>query len=107
MKPKIVFLVLALGVLTLAAYTQLTIFVVQPLGVVPEGRTIVIWRRTHTNFIDSADAICEREMGGVSLFCRLAVLKGIVGEESEGILLRLPYSETLYLISTDGKELDR
>jgi hypothetical protein len=105
-KLKIISLV-ALVVLVLAAYTQLTIFVIQPLGAVPEGRTVVIWRRTKTKFIDSADAVCLREMGGVNLFCRVAVLGGIVGEDGKGIPLRLPYSRTLYLVSTGGKEFDR
>jgi hypothetical protein len=37
--------------------------------------------------------------------CRLAVL-GAVGK-AYNILARLPYSETLYLISTDGKTFER
>ena len=86
----------------LVIYTQITIFVVQPLGAVPEGRTLILWRRQKTNFIDSADAFCAREMGGVSLLCRVGVLGGIARDEGKGILLRMPYSESLYLISTGG-----
>ena len=71
----------------------------------PEGRTLVISRGTGTKFIDSADAICERNMGGVSLLCR-AIALGAVAKNST-ILLRLPYSETLYFISTDGKSYER
>lgn len=44
-------------------------------------------------------------MGGVSLLCRAAVL-GAVAKNST-ILLRLPYSETLYLISTGGHVYER
>lgn len=82
-----------------------TIFVIQPIGALPEGRTVVITRLTNLNFIDSADAFCDRKMGGVSLLCRGAVL-GRVGQEAK-ILLRLPYSETLYGISTGGKSFSR
>ena len=69
---------------------------------VPEGRTLLILRMNKTNFIDSADAMCEREMGGVSLLCRGAMMGAIASKSS--ILLKLPYSKTLYDISTGGKE---
>lgn len=85
--------------------TQLTLFVVQPIGAVPEGRTLVIWRLQTMHFIDSADAWCARKMGGVNLLCRGVVL-GRVGS-ADVILLRLPYSDTLYLWSTGGIRYDR
>jgi hypothetical protein len=56
------------------------------------------------NFIDSADAWCERRFGGVKL-CRAAVM-GRAADRAT-ILARLPYSETLYKISTSGKTYDR
>jgi hypothetical protein len=89
----------------LAIYTQITIFVVPPIGAVPEGRTVIMLRLNKTNFIDSADAICERIQGSVSLLCRGMTMAGVV--ENTKILARLPYSEWLYLISTDGKTYDR
>jgi len=52
----------------------ITIFVIQPIGAVPEGRTLVISRLNTLRFIDSADAWCERQQGGVSLLCRIAVM---------------------------------
>lgn len=89
-----------------AVATQLlTVFVVQPIGAVPEGRTLIISRMTSMNFIDSADAWCERSMGGVSLLCRMSVL-GRIGETGT-IYARLPYSEWLYLHSTGGKSYQR
>lgn len=86
-------------------YTQLTIFVVQPIGAVPEGRTLIIARMNKTQFIDSADAMCERIQNGVSLLCRMAVMGAVL--KNTTVLMRLPYSETLYLISTGGKTYDR
>ena len=91
--------------LLVVAYTQLTLFVVPPIGAVPEGKTVVILRLNKTNFIDSPDALCERIQGGVSLLCR-GVIMGRVLEKSK-IIMRLPYSESLYLISTDGKTYSR
>ncbi len=94
--------VIAIG---FAAYTQLTIFIVQPIGAAPDGRTIVILRLKSLEVMDSADAWCERKMGGVSLLCRVGVFSR-VGQEST-VLLRLPYSETLYEISTGGRHYDK
>lgn len=85
-------------------YTQITIFVVPPIGAVPEGRTVIMLRLNKTNFIDSADAICERIQGSVSLLCRGITMAGIVNNTK--ILARLPYSESLYLLSTGGKRYD-
>ena len=99
-------IVLALAVAVgVAVYTQITLFVVQPIGAVPDGVTAVIWRREKTNFIDSADGVCAREMQVVNLLCRGAVLGAIV-KSRDDVLLRLPYSKSLYLISTGGREYD-
>jgi len=91
-------------VLALAS-TQVTLFVVQPIGAVPDGRTLLIGRLAGTKFIDSADAMCERIQNGASLLCRGMVM-GQVGKNAT-IYLRLPYSETLYLWSTGGKTYGR
>ena len=85
--------------------TQVTVFVVQPIGTVPKGKTIVILRMNKTSFIDSADAMCARETGGVSLMCR-GMMLGAIGNKAT-ILLRLPYSEALYSMSTGGKSYGR
>ena len=89
----------------MAAATQLTLFVVQPIGAVPEGRTVVIWCLNTMKFVDSADAWCERQMGGVNLLCRGAVLAKLGNEDV--IIARLPYSEILYLWSTGGHTYSR
>jgi hypothetical protein len=49
------------GVLVIGAQF-ITIFVVQPIGAVPDGRTLIITCLTTMNFIDSADAWCVRKM---------------------------------------------
>lgn len=92
-------LFIVLVILTVAYFT-VNIIVIQPIGALPEGRTVIVTRLTNVQFIDSADAICQRTMGGVSLLCRGVVL-GRIAEEGN-ILLRLPYSKQLYLWSTGG-----
>lgn len=86
-------------------YSQITIFVVPPIGALPEGRTAIMLRLNKTNFIDSPDAMCERIQGGVSLLCRGMVMGAVV--KNTTILLRLPYMDWLYLVSTGGKRYER
>ncbi|MEQ4313622.1 hypothetical protein ACDH53_24550 [Pseudomonas tremae] len=95
----------AIVVLAMAIYTQFTFFVVAPIRAVPEGSTVVMFRLNKTEFIDSADAICVRIQGNVNLLCRGAVLAGVLN--GAHILARLPYSESLYLISTGNQRYDR
>lgn len=101
---KIIGIILA-AIIAIAIYTQITIFVVPPIGAVPEGRTVIMLRLNKTKFIDSADAMCERIQGSVSLLCRGLTMAAVV--DNTKIIARLPYSRFLYLISTDGKTYDR
>jgi hypothetical protein len=103
-KRTILILLSTVVVLALAS-TQLTLFVVQPIGALPEGRTILIPRLKGGQFIDSPDAMCERIQGGVNLLCRGMVMGQVVKDTP--ILLRFPYSQTLYLMSTSGTTYDR
>jgi hypothetical protein len=102
---RLVIWLAVLALLWAVAYSQLTLFVVQPIGAVPEGRTIVMRRTGNLKFIDSADAVCERETGSVTLLCRGAILGSVA--DSDRILAKLPYSEALYSMSTGGKHYDR
>ncbi|BBQ26470.1 hypothetical protein JZM63_07720 [Aeromonas caviae] len=94
-----------LAVTTIVCYTQLTLFVIPPIGAIPKGQTAIIIRLNKTEFIDSPDAMCERMQGGVSLLCRGMTIAA-VGKNAT-ILGRLPYSSWLYSISTGGKTYDR
>jgi hypothetical protein len=104
MKKTIWVCIAALAALVLVA-TQLTFFVVPPIGALPEGKTVLIARLNQTEFIDSPDGICERMQGGVSLLCRGIVIAAVMNKAT--VLLRLPYSSVLYSISTGGKTYDR
>lgn len=96
---------LGLPILLFAAASQVTIFVIQPIGALPEGKTLVISRMSNTKFIDSADAICERTQGGVSLICRIGAMGGTL--KNAQVYARMPYMHWLYQISTGGKEYVR
>lgn len=93
-----------LPLLLFAAASQVTIFVIQPIGALPEGKTLIISRMSNTKFIDSADAICERKQGGVSLFCRIGAIGGTL--KNAKIYAKIPYMHWLYQISTGRKEYD-
>jgi hypothetical protein len=105
MKKKTMIVIALIAMFSLIFYTQITLFVIQPIGALPEGRTVVILRLDKTKFIDSPDSMCERNQGGVSLMCRAMMMAAVINNAS--ILMRLPYSETLYNISTNGKSYDR
>lgn len=105
MKHKWTVALVVLAVTLIVIYTQITLFVIPPIGAVPEGKTVVITRLNKTEFIDSPDAMCERIQGGVSLLCRGMVMGAVVNKAT--ILARLPYSSWLYSISTGGKTYER
>jgi hypothetical protein len=105
MKHKKIVALVILAVTFIVIYTQITLFVIPPIGALPEGKTVVITRLNKTEFIDSPDAMCERIQGGVSLLCRGMVMGAVVNQAT--ILARLPYSSWLYSISTGGKRYDR
>lgn len=99
-----IFIILIIGV-SVFAYNKLTIFTIQPIGALPEGITLVIWQRGDMNFFESADGLCLRKVGGVSLMCRMSFLGGVT--DKDNILIKLPFSEYAYLKSTGGRNFDR
>ena len=84
------------------------IFVIQPIGAVPEGASIVYWRLgLNIPFLASADGLLEESGAGVSLFGRGILLAEFAEPITEREILRFGYSETLYLWSTGGKTYER
>jgi hypothetical protein len=105
MKKIIVICIAILALVSAFGATKITLFVIPPIGAIPEGKILVIHRLEKTKFIDSPDAMCERLQGGVSLLCR-GVAVATIANNSE-ILARLPFSNFLYEISTGGKNYER
>lgn len=77
---------------------------IPPIGALPEGGTIVVWRDSGEPFFNSPDALCLERMGSVSLMCR-----GIAMGQAptDRIILRLPYMEWAYTSSTGGQTFSR
>ncbi|MBN2390753.1 MAG: hypothetical protein JXR84_08520 [Anaerolineae bacterium] len=83
------------------------VFVVQPIGAIPEGVTILYYARgSEVPFFSSPDGLCLQIQGEVSLMCRMTTLTAAV-EITDRAIVRLPYSHWAYLRSTGGLEFDR
>lgn len=84
------------------------IFVIQPIGAVPNGATIVYWRTgLNLPFISSADGLLEKSGAGVSLLGR-GMMLGTIGKPIlEKEIFRVGYSESMYLISTGGNKYEK
>ena len=98
-------LVVLIVALSLFAYNKLTIFSVQPTGVVPDGVTVIMWKKGDMRFFESPDGLCMQRIGGVSLLCRMTMLGNAI--DKDNVLVRLPYSEYAYLKSTNDRKFDR
>lgn len=99
-------------VLFLASVTLLWMctgfFVIQPIGAIPDGATVWYFRfGTKFSFISSPDGFLLDNGQGVSILGRALVL-GKMGEIiKEKKIISFPYSKTLYLLSTGGKEFEK
>ncbi|MCX2589971.1 hypothetical protein OQ435_17540 [Proteus penneri] len=105
MKKLLVILAILAISLSIFAYNKLTIFTVQPIGAIPDGVTVVIWKKGDMKFFESPDSLCIQKTGGVSLLCRMRMLGNAI--DKDDIIIRLPYSEYAYLKSTNGRVFDR
>lgn len=106
-KKKLVLLIVLVGILT-TIYLGTGFFVIQPIGAIPEGRTIWYIRMgLKLPFISSADGMLLYNNSGVSLFGRAMMMSSILELINGKILLKLPYSKVLYKISTNGVEFEQ
>ena len=87
---------------------MLGLFIVQPIGAVPEGATVVYVRSgTALPFVTSADGILLEQGGGVSLLGRGIVLGRMGQFIADRKVMVFPYSQFLYEASTGGIVFDR
>lgn len=95
---------LFVAALLLLLYTQVGLYSIQPIGAIPQGGTVLVWRRGGEPFFNSPDGTCLRVQDGVSLLCRMAAMgKAPV----DRVILRLPYQHWAYLASTGGRTFER
>jgi hypothetical protein len=95
-------LILILIILAVIIYTRISLYTIQPMGVVPNGVTLVLWRDPGKPFFDSADATCLRAEGTVTLLCRGSAISQALNSRP---LLLLPYWDWAYLQSTGGRTI--
>jgi hypothetical protein len=95
-------LILILVILFVIIYTRISLYTIQPMGVVPDGVTLVVWRDPGKPFFDSADATCLRAEGTVTLLCRGGAISDALNGQH---LLSLPFWNWAYLQSTGGRTI--
>jgi len=106
-KKKFVWVIVLLGLLA-TIYFGTGFFVIQPIGAIPEGRTIWYVRMgLNIPFVSSADGMLLKTDTGVSLLGRAMMMSSVIDLIDDKILLKLPYSKTLYKISTNGVEFEQ
>lgn len=82
-------------------------FVIQPIGALPKGVTVVYWRLgLNMPFVASADGLLERSCTGVSLLGRMVMMGGTAEIIKKRKIFSMGYSDILYLWSTGGKRYD-
>ncbi len=72
----------------------------QPIGALPDGATLVVWRTGQEPFFNSPKAMCLMMQGYANVMCRGAALGQAL---SDRVIVRLPYIEWVYLMSTGGQ----
>lgn len=113
------------GVLALlvTGYVKLGLYTIQPIGMVPLGKTYVVLREGDEPFFDSPDATCERRVGAVSLFCRMHAIRlgpladkklfasdmpDVDPDDPKGrVLLVFRFQRWAYDLSVDGRQYER
>lgn len=107
-KRIIIILVCTFGSLVLFFRLFCVFFVIQPIGAIPDGATIVYWRSgLNIPFVASADGLLDDSDAGVSLLGRGFMLAKLAEPIKEREIIRFGYSETLYLWSTGGKQYEK
>jgi hypothetical protein len=83
------------------------VFTIQPIEALPEGVTYIYHSRgPEIPFFASADGLCLKRNGELTLLCRAEGISGSA-ELAERAFIRLPYSRWAYLRSTGGIEFDQ
>ena len=105
---KLFYILLVLIVLGFVFRIFCGVFVIQPIGAIPEGATIIYWRsELNLPFISSADGLLDESGAGVSILGRGMLLAKLADPITEREIFRLGYSETLYLWSTNGAKYEK
>lgn len=108
MNKAIIYSTLILAVIVFSFRIFCGIFVIQPMGAIPDGLTIIYWRSgMNLPFISSADGLLDDTGLGVSILGRGMFLAGLIEPIKKREMVRFGYSETIYLWSTNGKTYEK
>ncbi|MEJ1239734.1 hypothetical protein WBG78_16475 [Chryseolinea sp. T2] len=90
-----------------AFYFCFGFFIVQPIGKLKDGSTILYFRLgANGRFISSIDGVLLDNSEDINLVSRMFVLGKLGKVVNERKVASFPYSNTLYLISTNGKDFN-
>ncbi|MGC3945663.1 MAG: hypothetical protein QM762_14275 [Chryseolinea sp.] len=99
--------ILILSVFAAAFYFCFGLFVIQPIGALKDGSTILYFRLgSNGKFITSIDGILLDNDEDVTILGRMMVLGKHGKIVKDRKVASFPYSSTLYLISTNGKDFN-
>ncbi len=105
---KLLITLLIIVLLFCGIYFLTGLYIIQPIGALPEGVTIWYFRPgLNLPFISSADGFLLKNTGGVSLLTRALATGKLLEQITPRKIMKLPYFERLYLVSTDGVTFDR
>lgn len=91
-------------IVLVVTYVEVGFYTIQPLGALPQGITLIVWRHGDEPFFNSPDAMSLKKTGKVSLLSRgVALANG----PADRIIVRLPYVRSFYLLSTNGQEFEK
>ena len=100
-------IIISIVVFLIFIRTTIGIFVIQPIGAIPDGTTIVYWRvGTNFDFVESADGLVQKTGAGLSLFTRGIALAAAAEPVVQREIFRMPYSSFLYGLTTGGEYYD-
>ena len=106
-KRLIIILISCFGSLALFFRLFCGVFVIQPIGAIPDGVSIIYWRSgLNLPFVASADGLVGKSDIGVSLLSRGIMLAKLSEPIREREFFRFGYSEMLYLWSTEGRNYE-
>lgn len=104
---KVWILLILIGVLVALFFGLTGIYVVQPIGAIPDGISILYFRPgLNLPYFSSADGFLLENVGSVSLLSRAAAMGQIFGLIEDRIIVRLPYMDFAYRISMKGVSLE-
>lgn len=106
MKILIATCALAIAIIAAVAIYGLRLFVIPPIGALPDGATVIIaGAPPEIQLVESADAMCLREADMQNLLCRGAML-ALVANKMQRVAV-LPYSRFLDRVALKMAEKNR